>query len=368
VRTISQSGRFCAVCGTTEGSFLENLCEKCFKKENPLDITVQKKIDVIICPLCQSIKIQSAVVDTWNKEEGLETVMREMVERKILENIYTDLDYHYEFEDDIEESKIMNYGVKEFELRTVIRAKPYEEFSEFEKSYLTRIKMIRTSCDLCVKHKSGYFEAILQIRGENRKLTETEQENIENIIDRIMIRYIDAKMSYIIDPETDSDGFTCKVSTKYLAETLAREIKNATAGKMTVAYELKTKSREGLDVYTNTYLVRLPEYTAGDILEFENKMWIVKQITERQIKLESFDNHEQKKFDRKRVENRGKKLTESVVEREFLFVSSDGKNVVIMALDNYENFDDNLERLPLNKQVGENIIGFIYEDKNYYVA
>lgn len=368
MRKISQSGRFCAVCGTKEGPFLDNLCEKCFIKENPLDIQVQKKINVEICPLCLSIRIQAAVVDTWNKEESMETVMREIIERKILERIYTDIDYDYEFEDDIEESKIMNYGVKKFELKTAISAKPYEEFSEFEQSHLTRIKIIRTSCDLCNKHKSGYFEAILQVRGENRKLSETEEENIEDIIDRMMLRYVDAKMSYIIDPETDADGFTCKVSTKYLAETLGREIKNATAGKMTVAYELKTKSRDGVDVYKNTYLVRLPEYSSGDILEFENKMWLVKQITEKQMKLEAFDNHEQKRFDRKRIENRGKKLTKSVVEREFLFVSSDGKSVVIMALDNYENFDDNLERLPLNKQVGENIIGFIYEDKNYYIA
>ncbi len=367
MRTISQSGRFCAVCGTTEGPYLENLCEKCYKKENPIEFDIQNKINVIICPLCLSIKIQNTVVDTWNKEDGLEDIMREMVERKILEKIHTDIDYHYEFEDNIEESKIMNYGVKEFELRTNITAKPFEEFSEFEKNYHTRIKMVRTSCDLCVRHKAGYFEAILQVRGENRKLTETEQENIEGIVDRIMTRYIDAKMSYIIDPETDVDGFTCKVSTKYLAETIAREIKSATAGKMNVAYELKTKNKEGIDVYQNTYLVRLPEYASGDIIEFENKMWIVKQITERQIKLESFDNHEQKKFDRKRIENRGKKLTESVVEREFLLVSSDGMNVVIMALDNYENFDDDLKRIPLNKQVGENIMGFIYEDRNYYI-
>jgi len=365
VSRISQSSRFCAICGTKESPFLENLCEKCFKKENPLEIAVQKKISVEICPICRSIRIQGPVVDTW-KEEGLEAIIREMIERKILENISTDIAYSYEFEDDIEETKIMNYGVKTFEIRTTIRAKPYEEFSEFEQSFQTRIKLIRTSCDLCSKHKAGYFEAILQVRGEKRKLTEIEQENVENIVNRMMERYIDAKMSYIMDLETDNDELTCKVSTKYLAETLAREIKNATAGKLSVAYELKTKTRDGVDVYTNTYLVRLPEYSLEDILEFENKMWVVKQVADSQMKIESLDNHEQRKFDRKRIEKRGKQLTESVVQREYLFVSSDGKSAVIMALDNYENFDDNLERLPPNKQVGEDILGFIYEDKNYY--
>ena len=40
---------------------------------------------------------------------------------------------------------------------------------------------------------------------------------------------------------------------------------------------------------------------------------------------------------------------------------------VIMAMDNYENYEDNLERLPPKKEEGENVKGFIYDDKNYYL-
>jgi NMD protein affecting ribosome stability and mRNA decay len=182
-----------------------------------------------------------------------------------------------------------------------------------------------------------------------------------------MERYEESKMMYILDFEADQDGITCKTSTKYLAETLARDIKNITAGKLSIAYELKTQARDGTDVYQNTYLVRLPQYTSDDIIEYEGIFWVVRNITESKIKLESLENREIKNFDRNKVNDRSLKKTDSVVSRDYMFVSADGENATMMGLDNYETFDDLVKRLPIRKEIGENVKGFIYEDKNYYV-
>ena len=83
--------------------------------------------------------------------------------------------------------------------------------------------------------------------------------------------------------------------------------------------------------------------------------------------MKNLENRLVKNIDRKRVENRAKKRNDEIVSREYMLVSKENEIVTIMAMDNYENFDDNLGRIPLNKQVGENIRGFIYEDKNYYI-
>lgn len=364
---ISQKGRFCAVCGTTTGPFLDNLCENCYKKEHPLNIELIKTLDIEICPLCGNLKVQGTNITTWNKEEDLEQILREVARRAILERIQTDFFYEYEFTDNIEEDKIMNYGIKEFQIQTTIIASPFEEFSDFKEEFTTTLKLQRSSCSECSKYKSGYYEGILQIRADNRKLNEQEVETLETQIENIMGRFEDSKMMYILDFDADQDGITCKTSTKYLAETLAREIKNLTAGKLSIAYELKTQARDGTDVYQNTYLVRLPPYATGDIIEYEDVFWVVRNISDTKIKLESLENREIKTFDRKRIEDRSIKKSDSVVSREYMFISADGENAVIMGLDNYENFDDILKRLPLHKNVGENIKGFIYEDKNYYL-
>jgi len=364
---ISQKGRFCAVCGEEEGPFVDNMCENCYKKEYPLEVNVVPSLDIEICPSCGTIFVSGAHIDTWRREESLEDIVREISQSKILEKINADFTYSSEFEDDIEESKIMNYGVKFFTMNTTIIAKPYKEFGEFRIECKTRLKMVRNSCDDCSKYKSGYFEAILQVRGENRKLTEKEEEEIENLIEKMMKHYEDARLAYILDLEVDNDGITANVSTKFLAETIAREIKNFTAGKLTVAYEHKTTSKDGTEVYTNTYLVRLPEFAVSDIIEYEKQLWQVKSINENQVKMENLENHNIKNIDRKRVENRAKKRNDEIILRDYMLVSRENKIVTIMAMDNYENFDDNLERIPPKKKDGEIIKGFLFEEKNYYV-
>ena len=364
---ISQRGRFCAVCGTTMGPFLDNLCENCYKKEYPLDITVPEIINVEICPLCGNLKVQGVSISTVNREEKLEYIIREVVQKTILGKIQADFAYDYKFTDNIEEEKILNYGIKDFDIQIFITATPFEEFSEFEKELTSKVKLNRSSCDQCSKFKAGYFEGILQIRGDNRKLTEQETSKLESYIEKTMERFEDSKLMYIIEFKTDQDGITCKTSTKYLADTLAREIKNITSGKLSIAYELKTMAKDGTDVYTNTYLVKLPKYAIKDIAQYNGIFWIVRQISDSQLKLESLENRDIKDFDRKKVEDQGTRSNDIVVNREYMFVSSDGKNVVIMALDNYENYDDVLRRLPANKVVGDTIKGFIYNGKNYYL-
>ena len=364
---ISTRGRFCAICGTMNGPFLDNLCEKCYKKENPLEIKKLEILPVEICPKCETLRILGTQVDTWKREESIEEILREVARRTIIEKTEVDTPLQYDFEDDIEDSKIMNYGVKEFAVNTRVYAKPHKDFSEFEEVFTTRLKMRRATCDECSKYKIGYYEAILQVRGENRRLTEKEEEEIENLIERMMKQYEDAKMAYILDLDVDQDGITAKVSTKFLAESLAKEIKGISAGKISVAYEHKTTSRDGTDVYTNTYLVKLPVFAREDVVEYENTLWVVRSVSDQQIKMESLENHEIRQHDRKRVENRGRKKNDEIVKREYMLVSKDMNAVVIMALDNYENFEDNLERIPPKKEEGENINGFIYDDKNYYL-
>lgn len=364
---ISKRGRFCAICGTMNGPFLDNLCENCYKKENPLEIKKLDSLQVEICTGCGTLRILGTRVDTWKRDENLEEIIREVARRAIIEKLEVDTPLQYEFEDDIEDSKIMNYGVKEFAVRTQVYAKPHEDFSEFEESFTTRLKMLRTVCDECSKYKTGYYEAVLQVRGEDRKLTQKEEEDIEALIERMMKQYEDARMAYILDLDVDQDGITANVSTKFLAESLAKEIKGISAGKITVAYEHKTTSRDGIDVFTNTYLVRLPAFAKGDVLEYDKILWIVKSISEQQIKMESLENREIRQHDRKRVEKRGRKKNDEIVMREYMIVSKEKNAVVIMAMDNYENYEDILERLPPKKEEGENVKGFIYDDKNYYI-
>ena len=131
---------------------------------------------------------------------------------------------------------------------------------------------------------------------------------------------------------------------------------------------MKTKARDGTDVYQNTYLVRLPKYALEDVIEFENEIWVIRGIIENQIKLESLENHVIKKFDRRRVETDGRRRFYQIVERKFMVISFKGNMATIMAMDNYENFEEKIEKLPKNVKEGQSVEGFLYEDRNYYLT
>ncbi|MHA1686214.1 MAG: NMD3-related protein [Candidatus Heimdallarchaeaceae archaeon] len=356
------------MCGTTKGPFVDNLCESCYMKEHELDIETISKLEVELCPICYTIKIKGTRIETWKQDEAISSILRNIVRQVILENIRGETPLSYEIEDNITEDQLLNRGVKEFYVLTTVTAQPHEAFSSMKKELSTTVKIVRRSCPECTKYKAKYFEAILQIRGTRRNLTEKEKEEVEKIIDGILKQHEEAKMTYLIDYKVDKKGITTKVSTKYLAETLAREIKNKMAGKMTVAYQLKTTAKDGSEIYTNTYLVKLPYYAVDDIVEYETKMWRVLKVKERQIIMESLENHEIKNLDRVKIEKNGKKRTEEVIEREYMILALQNDTAIIMGMDNYENYEERREKLPKSKQYeGQNIKGFLLEEKNYYI-
>lgn len=365
VRPISR--QFCAICGISEDPFVDNLCETCYKKEKPLDVETIKQIEVEICSSCGTMRIQGKRFEPEDFT-NIEEAIREIVKGIILEKLRIDGSYKHDYSDDIDEEKINYKRLKRFNVATTITAKPLEEFGEFTAILDTKVNISRMTCDTCSKYKAGYFEAILQVRGENRQITEKEEARLEELINIIMKKYEGSRMAYILEYDIDKKGITAKISTKMLAEELARAIKQKTAGKSTTAYELKTKARDGTDVYQNTYLVRLPKFAIEDVIEFENEVWVIRGIIEKQIKLESLENHVIKKFDRRRVERDGRRRFYQIVERKFMVISFKGNMATIMAMDNYENFEEKIEKLPKSVKEGQSVEGFLYEDRNYYLT
>ncbi|MHA1401992.1 MAG: NMD3-related protein, partial [Candidatus Heimdallarchaeaceae archaeon] len=359
-------GRFCAICGTTVGPFVENLCEKCYLKEYPIDFGTIDKIELELCPSCESISVGGLTVNHLFVDQNLETVIRELAKSKIIEKFNLTVPYRYEFlEEDIEEERIRE-GYKEFKITTRLHVRPHPEFNEISVETTTTIELHKVTCQQCIKFKTGYHEAILQVRGTNRKLTEEEEEKIEQIIREEVGKHGDPKTSYLFEYVTNEEGITTKVSTKFLAEELAKKIKSVMAAKYTVAYKLVTQTRDGRDVYRNTYLVRLPEYIRKDIVEFQDQVWYIIGVKENEVVLLSLENHEQRKVNRKKFENSAKKRTEEIFKREYMYISDEGETAMIMTMDTFENYEEKKAKIPKNAEVGETIKGFILDEKDYY--
>jgi NMD protein affecting ribosome stability and mRNA decay len=51
-----------------------------------------------------------------------------------------------------------------------------------------------------------------------------------------------------------------------------------------------------------------------------------------------------------------------------MVISFQGNSATIMAMDNYENFEEKIEKLPRSVKEGQGVKGFLYEDRNYYLT
>jgi len=361
-------GEFCIICGTTNGPFINGMCKHCYQREVGLEVTSINEIHIHICPLCHSISLNGVEIESFGDLTVIDS-LRQVIYQTILENLCPALDdYSYSFQDDLSEDRLFNRGIKSFTVSTTINATPIKGFGELSRTLFTSIKTHWSVCHDCSRYKSKYHEAIIQIRAEKRPLTSKEEKRIEHLIRSVLESHSTAKMTYVFDYKVDKNGITAKVSTKYLAETIARTIKHKMSAKMSVAYSLKTTAKDGTEVYTNTYLVKLPILTEEDIIEYNNKIWLVKGVRSKLIILESLEDHIIKKIDRKKVESSSRKRNNEIITRKYMFIAQEGKTAIIMALDNYESYEERIEKLPKNSSVGDNLTGFLLADKNYYIS
>ncbi|UJG40063.1 MAG: hypothetical protein K9W45_09465 [Candidatus Heimdallarchaeum aukensis] len=358
-------GRFCAICGTTEGPFVKNLCEECYFKEYTINIKLPKQLTFNVCPYCGTISIAGMSVNPFSVEQDFDIVLRELARSKITENVKSDIPFRYEFkEDDISLEKI-NQGYKNFKISIIFYFKPEIQFREIEKEFEIEIKIRKATCEQCIRYKTGYHEAVLQVRGTNRKLRESEEKEVEDLLQQ-ELENSSSNSNYLTDIQIDKDGITANVSTKLFAEELAKKIKEKMAARYSVAYTLVTQTRDKQDVYRNTYLVKLPEFIKGDIVNFEGKIWLVTNTKAEEVTLLSLEDHRERKINRKKFEKTAKKRNDEVFEREYMYLSDEGDSIRIMTMDTYENFEEPRGKIPKETQVGETLKGFILDEKNYY--
>ncbi len=111
----------------------------------------------------------------------------------------------------------------------------------FEKKL--HLKITRRTCDECFKKSSGYYEAIVQLRGDPKKV-DKEAGSID--------RWLQNRNAFVTKSDRIEGGYDVYVSSKNLISEYFMQRKMKPKKSWTL-YGIK----EGKSVYRNTYLVRL---------------------------------------------------------------------------------------------------------------
>jgi len=151
--------RMCPTCGAREGEkqFINAFCIDCFAKQRRL-IETPKEIAFIHCTKCGRIRVSGEWVSAHrneSKEEFQERVLKETILRKT------------RLAPGIEVVKASVEREKNFAL---FRAVLSLEGKRFETGARILVGEEKRSCEDCGKRAGGYYEAIIQLRGDPKRV------------------------------------------------------------------------------------------------------------------------------------------------------------------------------------------------------
>lgn len=248
----------CASCGR-ESKY--PVCGKCLSARiTPVD--VPPVVEITRCSRCGEYRL-----DRW-RDTSLEEAVEYHLSRDV--SIHEELSVE-EFDFKPVGDEIGRYV---FRLNGMLRDFPYSYETFFE----VRVKKI--ACERCSRQAGGYYEAIIQIRASNRSLNDEELVAISEMIASGVEREHSNPRAFVSKIEERKEGVDVYLGDKRLAQKIARNIAR------TFGAEIKESSKiagreDGRDFYRFTYLVRLPEYFVGDIVEEGGVNVIVTSVEKR---------------------------------------------------------------------------------------
>jgi len=289
---------FCVECGKKTNKLYDGLCIDCYLKKHKF-FDMPEEIIIKVCRNCGAYKIGNK----W-KHGDIKELIKEQISLLIQDNCRLDVNY--------EERKIICRG-------------NFEGYEIKEERHF-KIKFKKVLCEKCSLRKGGYFEAILQVRKKN--MDEIEKMKIEKIVNK----KIDEMNSFILKKEEKKGAIDYYIGSKKAAAAAAKEIRDLFKGK-----EIKTSSlvgmKKGVEVYRDTYSIRIPEYKIGGFIKLNEKIYRITSIG-RKIEIASLEG-ERRQIYRDEIE---KARMMEMKSRNAVVLHEDKNGLYVMDEMNYKTY------------------------------
>ncbi|TET90641.1 MAG: hypothetical protein E3J35_06075 [Methanomassiliicoccales archaeon] len=247
---------FCVECGA-EGKVYESVCEKCFLKKHKL-AKLPDALDIEMCKECGAFLIGSK----WMKvpvERAIEMVLDVAISyEKVVGNSRFTVECYPEDE--------MNFSIK-------VHCDMYVDDLRTEKDLKSRVRLKPSQCLTCTRKKSMYYEAILQVRADGRDLSEEELDRITEVVHKRVDASTD---TFISKEERMHTGLDFYMGSNNLARNLSKELASMHSAQEQSSPKL-VGMKDGHDLYRVTYLVRLPQYKVGDVINHQGTLYQVRR-------------------------------------------------------------------------------------------
>jgi len=165
------------------------------------------------------------------------------------------------------------------------------------------IRIRHNTCEICSREAGGYYEAILQIRTEQRKFTKTEIKTLQSAVETMVAQFQASgkRGLFITDFAKKPEGLDFFLSEKGTAFSIAKKIQEQFGGdfKQSAASAGMKDSRQ---VYRMTYLVRIPWYRKGDFFSFDNSFFSILSLHENKVRVLELSTWTEKVVEKKDIQ------------------------------------------------------------------
>ncbi|WP_292485451.1 60S ribosomal export protein NMD3 [Methanohalobium sp.] len=252
----------CPKCGNETDVLYENVCKNCFFEQFQL-ARLPHVIHVKFCSRCGSVYYHGV----WDDVDSTGDMVVRMVEDELMVHEYaSDLEIYFE------PQQLTSYM---YRVRVIVDARV--EGVPVNQEVETEVRIGRESCDRCSRIAGGYFEGIVQIRGTNRVPDKNEVENCIRIANDVIDRMYKKgeRFAFISKSVESKHGIDLYIGSSNTSRQICKQIESELGGKFSESPTLFGQ-KDGKEIYRVTFSMRLPEFKAGDIIEYKDRVIEIK--------------------------------------------------------------------------------------------
>ena len=278
---------FCVECGKEKTLYKQGLCLDCYIKNTTFS-SGPDILDIILCSRCNAIKYKN----TW-----LTTSFTQAVERIVRDK--------FNFSKELTKTTIsVDCKKGDQTLTCIVHVQENVQDVTIHEDHEVLLRLKYTTCDICSKQTGGYYEATLQVRAENRQLTNDEKTKVQQEIEEqiSMSQQKGNDNNFITDIAEEHGGLDFYLSDKGAAFTIAKRLLENHGGQLKQS-STNVGMKDGKQLYRMTYLIRFPEYQPDSILRLHQHYYLVISISGQKIQLIDLNTLEKTSKKIKEVQN-----------------------------------------------------------------
>ncbi len=254
---------FCVECGR-EDELIGSLCVECYSKRHPV-ASLPDHVDLTLCVHCSSMQTGRGWEDIGSVREAAEAAIEEAM---VLEKGAA-----------LSDISVRLVEADERNIQASVSVAATMDGHIFERELRTMVRLKRGSCTECSKQQGSYYEAILQVRGQGRDLgKEVEREMRDTVTSKVASMRKSSREVFLSRIESVKGGLDFYFSTIGAARTVARELQDALCAEFKESSSLWGR-KGGKEVSRMTFLVRLPGFSKGDVVEHQGRDYYVRGLS-----------------------------------------------------------------------------------------